>query len=145
MAGELTTGLLAVLGPGLATRSVSRRGATASGSLAATLRVENPVRAGLVEAVCAGGAVGAELTGSCVRPVLIGHWRATPATELTQVWVRVRSSGLLRLQANASCRLTQPLARRHHSGWQTPPWTRPANESWTPLAADIEIAKEDQQ
>jgi hypothetical protein len=98
---ELVTGLLAVLSPGMATpgegsfatRWVSRQGAITTGSFVATLRVENPVRAGLVEAVCADEAVGAELPGWCVRSVLIWRWRATPATELTQVWVRVRSSG----------------------------------------------------
>jgi hypothetical protein len=87
MAGELMTGLLAVLSPGtatpgqgsFATQSVSRQDAAITGSFIATLRVENPVRAGLVEGVCADEAVGAELTGSCVRPVLIWHWRATPA------------------------------------------------------------------
>jgi hypothetical protein len=79
MAGELMTGLLAVLRPGpsarsedsFASRSVSRLGAITTGSFVATLRVGNPVRAGLVEAVCADEAVGAELTGSCVWQVLI--------------------------------------------------------------------------
>ena len=73
------TGLLTVLWPGMATsgedsfasRAVSRRGAITTGSFVATLRVGNSVRAGLDEAVCADEAVGAELTGSCVWPVLI--------------------------------------------------------------------------
>jgi hypothetical protein len=99
MPRELVTGLLAVLSPGMATpgegsfatRCVSREGAITMGSFVVTLRVENPVRAGLVEAVCADEAVGAELTGSCVWPVLTWRWRATPATELTQVWARDRA------------------------------------------------------
>ena len=114
MAGELVTGLLAVLSPGMATpgegsfatRSVSRQGAITTGSFVTTLRVENPVRAGLVEAVCADEAVATE--GAIVVGTDVNADFNSETAEL------VRKDGKRSTRGSGNIRRTRTSVRRAH-------------------------------